>query len=96
MAIRVLRYVTVDVDDRLRRRVRRVGDRFRLNVRSYLLSAADDIDAAGAAAGSKARGLCDAAVQRVDTVVTRVSDRIDPLPPEPEEPQVGRVRLEAV
>lgn len=74
MAIRVLPYVTIDVDDRLRRRVRRVTDGVRLNVRSYLLSAADDVDTAG----ERVRDLCDAAVHRVDTVVARVNDRIDP------------------
>lgn len=74
MAIRVLPYVTIDVDDRLRRRVRRVTDGVRVNVRSYLLSAADDVDTAG----ERVRDLCDAAVHRVDTVVARVNDRIDP------------------
>jgi hypothetical protein len=74
MAIRVLPYITVEVDDRLRRRFRRATDRFRINVRSYLLSAADDVDTAG----DKVRHLCDAAVDRVDTVVARVSDRVDP------------------
>lgn len=74
MGIRVLPYVTVEVDERLRRRVRAVTDRLRVNVRSYLLSAADDVDTAG----DKVRDLCDAAVQRVDTVVAKVNDRLDP------------------
>lgn len=74
MAIRVLPYVTLEVDDRLRRRVRHATDRLRINVRSYLLSAADDVDTAG----DKVRNLCDAAVNRVDDVVAKVSDRIDP------------------
>ncbi|MET0473710.1 MAG: hypothetical protein ABW001_03640 [Mycobacterium sp.] len=74
MAIRVLPYVTIEVDDRLRRRIRRVTDRVRVNVRSYLMSAADDVDTAG----DRVRDLCDAAVHRVDTVVAKVSDRIDP------------------
>jgi hypothetical protein len=74
MAFRVLPYITVDVDDRLRRRVRFATDRLRVNVRSYLLSAADDVDTAG----NRVRDLCDAAVNRVDTVVAKVSDRIDP------------------
>ncbi|GAB7067556.1 hypothetical protein H7J06_14675 [Mycobacterium hodleri] len=74
MAIRVLPYVTVEVDDHLRRRVRYAAERLRINVRSHLLSAADDVDAAG----DKVRGLCDAAVSRVDEVVARVGDRIDP------------------
>jgi hypothetical protein len=74
MAFRVLPYITVDVDERLRRRVRHATDRLRVNVRSYLLSAADDVDTAG----NRVRDLCDAAVNRVDTVVAKVSDRIDP------------------
>jgi hypothetical protein len=74
MAIRVLPHITVDVDEQLRRRVRFATDRLRINVRSYLLSAADDVDTAG----NRVRDLCDAAVERVDTVVARVTDRIDP------------------
>jgi hypothetical protein len=74
MGIRILPYVTVEVDEKLRRRVRNATDRLRVNVRSYLLSAADDVDTAG----DKVRDLCDAAVNRVDTVVAKVSDRIDP------------------
>lgn len=74
MGIRVLPYVTVEVDDRLRRRVRHAAERLRINVRAYLLSAADDVDSAG----DKVRNLCDAAVSRVDDVVARVGDRIDP------------------
>lgn len=74
MGIRILPYITIEVDERLRRRVRRVTDRLRVNVRSYLLSAADDVDTAG----DRVRDLCDAAVNRVDTVVAKVNDRIDP------------------
>jgi hypothetical protein len=95
MAIRILPYVTVEVDERLRRRVRRVADTVRLNVRSYLLSAADDVDTAG----EKVRDLCGAAVQRVDTVVNRVNDRIDPAgtPEDDAAPQPEKgARLEAV
>ena len=101
MAIRVLPYVTIDVDDRLRRRVRRTADRLRVNVRSYLLSAADDVDTAG----DRVRDLCGAAVHRVDTVVARVNDRIDPAGTSdpvdhadstPAETAVGGARLEAV
>ena len=95
MAIRILPYVTVEVDERLRRRVRLVADRVRLNVRSYLLSAADDVDTAG----EKVRDLCGAAVQRVDTVVDRVNDRIDPAgtPEDDAAPQPAKgARLEAV
>jgi hypothetical protein len=72
MRLRVLPYVTVEVDDRFRRRLRRAGERLRLNVRAYLLSAADDVDAAG----DKVRVLCDRAVYRVDSVVERVNDRL--------------------
>lgn len=74
MKLRVMPYVTVDIDDRLRRRARFAGERLRLNVRAYLLSAADDVDAAS----DKVRGLCDRAVNRVDTVVAQVNDRIAP------------------
>jgi hypothetical protein len=88
MAIRVLPYVTIEVDDRLRRRVRQVTDRLRINVRSYLLSAADDVDTAG----DKVRNLCDAAVNRVDDVVAKVSDRIDPAARQDAEPSA---RVEA-
>jgi hypothetical protein len=64
-------------------------------VRSYLLSAADDVDTAG----EKVRDLCGAAVQRVDTVVNRVNDRIDPAgtPEDDAAPQPAKgARLEAV
>jgi hypothetical protein len=72
MKLQVLPYVTVEIDDRLRRRVRRAGERLRVNVRAYLLSAADDVDAAG----DRVRDLCDRAVNRVDSVVERVNDRL--------------------
>ena len=72
MRLQVLPYVTVEVDDRFRRRLRRAGERVRVNVRAYLLSAADDVDAAG----DKVRDLCDRAVNRVDSVVDRVNDRL--------------------
>lgn len=74
MKLQVLPYVTVEIDDRVRRRARRAGDRLRVNLRAYLLSAADDIDAAG----DRVRGLCDRAVDRVDSVVERVNDKIAP------------------
>ena len=73
MKLQVLPYVTVEIDDRLRRRLRRAGERLRVNVRAYLLSAADDVDAAG----DKVRDLCDRAVDRVDSVVATVNDRLD-------------------
>ncbi|CAN3131522.1 hypothetical protein ACNUDN_26810 [Mycobacterium sp. smrl_JER01] len=74
MKLQVLPYVTVEVDDRLRRRLRAVGETFRVTVRAYLRSAADDVDAAG----DRVSGLCDRAVHRVDSVVARVNDRIAP------------------
>jgi hypothetical protein len=79
MKLQVLPYVTVEFDDRLRRRVRRAGERLRVNVRAYLLSAADDVDAAG----DKVRGLCDRAVNRVDSVVASVNDKIAPAEERP-------------
>jgi hypothetical protein len=79
MKLQVLPYVTVEIDDRLRRRVRRAGERLRINVRAYLLSAADDVDAAS----DKVRGLCDRAVNRVDSVVATVNDKIAPTEPQP-------------
>lgn len=90
MKIRVMPYVTVEIDERLRRRVRRRGERLRIAVRAYLLSAADDVDAAG----DRVRDMCDAAVHRVDTVVASVNDRIAPTIPA--EPTVEPVRLRAV
>jgi len=74
MKLRVMPYVTVEIDDRVRRRLRRAGERVRLNVRAYLLSAADDVDAAS----DKVRGMCDRAVNRVDSVVANVNARIGP------------------
>jgi hypothetical protein len=74
MRIKVLPYVSVEVDDRLRRRLRTAGERLRLNVRAYLLSAADDVNAAG----DKVRDLCDATVTRVDDAVAKVNDKLDP------------------
>lgn len=80
MRLRLMPYVTLEVDDRLRRRARSAGERLRVNLRAYLLSAADDVDAAG----DRVRGICDRAVHRVDTVVASVNDRIAPEPaPEP-------------
>jgi hypothetical protein len=72
MRLQVLPYVTVEIDDRFRRRLRRAGERLRVNVRAHLLSAADDVDAAG----DKVRHVCDRAVHRVDSVVERVNDRL--------------------
>jgi len=77
MKFRPMPYVTVEVDDRLRQRVRTAGERLRVTVRSYLLSAADDVDSAG----DRVRGMCDKAVNRVDTVVATVNDKIAPSGP---------------
>ena len=84
MKLQVLPYVTVEIDDRLRRRLRRAGDRLRVNVRAYLLSAADDVDAAG----DKARNLCDRAINRVDSVVERVNDRLGTDEAKPQQPRL--------
>jgi hypothetical protein len=84
MKLQVLPYVTVEVDDRLRRRLRRAGERLQVNVRAYLLSAADDVDAAG----DRVRNLCDRAVNRVDSVVERVNDRLGA-----DDPQQPRLHL---
>jgi hypothetical protein len=72
MKLHVLPYVTVEIDDRLRRRLRRASERLRVNVRAYLLSAVDDVDTAG----ERVRDLCDRAVSRVDSVVEKVNDRL--------------------
>lgn len=88
MKVRVLPYISVEIDDRLRRRLRVAGDRFRVNVRAYLRSAADDVDVAS----DRVRGLCDRAVTRVDTVVASVNDKIAPTPqPTPQAPPRLRV-----
>jgi hypothetical protein len=88
MKLQVLPYVTVEIDDRLRRRLRRAGERLRVNVRAYLRSAADDVDAAG----DRVRGMCDRAVNRVDSVVATVNDKIAPdeAPPRPRLQLVSR------
>lgn len=91
MKLRVLPYVTIEVDDRLRRRLRVKGERLRLTVRSYLLSVADDVDTAG----DKVRGLCDRAVERVDAAVAGVNDKIAPsdAPMPDRRPAAGRPHL---
>jgi hypothetical protein len=80
MRIQVLPYVTVDIDDQWRRRLRFAGEQVRINVTAYLRSAGDDVDAAGA----KARGWCDAAVNRVNSVAAAVDDKIAAPRPAPE------------
>jgi len=77
MRLKVLPYVTVEVDDRVRLQLRSTAERLRLNVRAYLLSAADDVDTAG----DKVRDVCDAAVHRVDDAVGRVTGRLGPTKP---------------
>ena len=72
MRIKVLPYVSVEVDDRLRMKLRSTAERVRLNVRAHLLSAADDVDTAG----DKVRGRFAAAVDRVDDAVGRVTTRL--------------------
>ncbi len=93
MKLQVLPYVTVEVDDRLRRRLRRAGERFRVNVRAYLLSAADDVDTAVDTAGNRVRGMCDRAVHRVDSVVAGVNDKIAP---EAKRPATHRPHLRVI
>lgn len=95
MKLRVLPYVTVEVDDRLQRRMRRAGERWRLNMRAYLLSAADDVDTAVDTAGDRVRGLCDRAVNRIDSVAATVTDKIAPEPHAQPAPQ-ERPRLRVV
>ena len=79
MKFQVLPHVTVEIDDRLRRRLRLRAERVRVNLRAYLRSAADDVDTAG----DRVRVLCDRAVDRVDSVVATVNDRIAPEPTSP-------------
>lgn len=76
MRFRLLPYVTVEVDERLRRRMRNAGERLRINVRAYLRSAADDVETAS----GRVRVLCDTAVTRVDLAVASVNDKIAPAP----------------
>ena len=82
MKIRVLPYVTLEVDDRLRQGLRLRAERLRIAVRGRLRSAADDIETAS----DRVRVMCDTAVNRVDSAVERVNDRIAPPPSEPEPP----------
>lgn len=79
MKVQILPNVTVEVDDRVRRRLRVAGERLRSYLHGYLRSAADDVDAAG----DRVRGICDRAVTRVDSAVATVNDRIGPAEPAP-------------
>jgi hypothetical protein len=69
------RYVTVEVDDRLRKQLAFAVDRLRINVTAYLRIASDDVGAAG----RRLRGMCDRAAERVDVTLATVNDRIDPV-----------------
>lgn len=79
MRFRLTRYVTIEVDDRVRQRARSAGERLRVNLRAYLRSAADDVETAS----GRVRDMCDNAVNRVDSVVASVNDKIAPPPPNP-------------
>ena len=68
------RYVTVEVDDRLRQRLAAAVDRVRANLTAYLRIASDDVGEAS----NRLRGVCDRAAERVDVTLTTVNDRIDP------------------
>ena len=68
------RYVTVEVDDRLRQRLAAVVDRVRADLTAYLRIASDDVGEAS----NRLRGVCDRAAERVDVTLTTVNDRIDP------------------
>lgn len=76
MRFRLLPYVTVEVDDRVRLRMRSAGERLRVNLRGYLRSAADEVETAS----GRVRELCDTAVTRVDLAVASVNDKIAPAP----------------
>lgn len=76
MKVRVLPYVTVEIDDRVRQRLRVAGEQVRVVLRAYLRSAADDVDTVVDTAGDRVRGICDRAVNRVDSVVASVNDKI--------------------
>ncbi|MDT5367831.1 MAG: hypothetical protein QOC62_2262 [Mycobacterium sp.] len=69
------RYVTVEVDDRLRQRLAFAVEALRINVTAYLRIASDDVGAAS----RRLRGVCDRAAERVDVKLTTVNDRIDPV-----------------
>lgn len=92
MKLQVLPYVSVEIDDRLRRRLRIAGERLRVNVRAYLRSAADDVDEAG----DRVSGLCDRAVHRVDSVVAKVNDKIAPTAASPKSEPSSPPRLRVV
>lgn len=88
MRFRLTRYVTIEVDDRVRQRARSAGERRRVNLRAYLRSAADDVETAS----GRVRDMCDNAVNRVDSVVASVNDKIAPPPPNPPVPSEDDVQ----
>jgi hypothetical protein len=67
-----LPYVTVTVDDRVRNRLARAGERLRITLTSYLRNAADDLDGLG----RRATAACQTAAVRVDTAMAAANDRI--------------------
>jgi hypothetical protein len=69
-----LPYVTVEVDDRLRRRVAHAGDQLRINVTAYMRSAADDLGTAG----DNVRAIFDHATARVNAAMAAANKRIAP------------------
>ena len=68
------RYVTVEVDDRLRQRLALAVEALRINATAYLRIASDDVGVAS----ERLRGVCDRAAERLDVTLTTVNDRIDP------------------
>jgi hypothetical protein len=72
--------------------MRSAGERLRVNVRAYLLSAADDVETAG----DKVRRLCDAAVHRFDSVVATVNDKIAPSKRDPAHSAVDHLPAQGV
>ncbi|MCG5432186.1 hypothetical protein LV457_07750 [Mycobacterium sp. MYCO198283] len=91
-----LGYVTVEVDDRVRRRIAAAGERLRLwvaGVTAYVRSAGDDVETVG----GRVRGMCDAAATRVDSAIERVNSRVAPPEPEVVAPEPGqRPHLRAI
>jgi len=69
------RYVTVEIDDRLRQRLAFAVEKLRINVTAYLRIASDDVGAAS----QRLRGMCDRAAEKVDVTLATVNDRIDPV-----------------
>ncbi|MDT5010115.1 MAG: hypothetical protein QOH57_1732 [Mycobacterium sp.] len=74
------RYVTVEVDDRVRHRLGLAVDRVRANVTAVLRVASDDVGTAS----QRLRGVCDRAADKVDMTLSSMNDRIDPADTEPE------------